>query len=134
MRKIKLLHLVASLFAFKVIKDINGNEYVVYNDSHINKIESTVEDKTAFEAVENHVHIFGNIKKSDFEDACFIGEKIGEALFSSLKQAFPERNFIVFVSVSDEIIIRFHQKWENEPVYYDVNANYGKGHMLFAFE
>lgn len=135
MKNIELLYSIANLFDFKVIKDSDGNEYVVYNNSSINFIESPVEDKTAFEALENHVHIPVKQKKSDFDNACFIGQKLGNALLSSLRQAFRDKNFIVFAAIhKDEIIIRFHQKWESEPVYYDVEADYGKDTKLYAFE
>lgn len=134
MRNIKLLYMIAKLFDFKLINDIDNNEYVVYKNSCINFVEETVEDKTAFEATENHVHILRNIKKSDFDEACFIGKEIGKALLSSLQKEFPERSFIVFVSVNKELIIRFHQKWKNESVFYDVNASYEQGTVLFAFE
>lgn len=135
MRQIELLHSISKLFDFKVIKDKDGNEYVVYSKSLINYIDSTVEDKTAFEAVENHEHISANIKKSDFDDACYIGKTLGKAMLSSLKHTFPDKKFIVFVDIHfDEIIIRFHQKWDNESVYYDINADYGKESKLFAFE
>ncbi len=135
MRTIKLLHSIARLFDFKVVKDTDGNEYVVYKHSHMDSVGTPPEDKTAFEALENHEHISVRQKKSDFDNACFIAQKLGNAQLAALKQAFPDKNFIVFVSVhKDEIIIRFHQKWANEPVYYDVNAKYEDCTKLFAFE
>lgn len=135
MRQIELLHSVASLFDFKVINDKDGNEYVLLSKNHINHIDETIEDKTAFEAFENHEHISANIKKSDFENACYIGEMLGKAMLLSLKQTFPNKSFIVFSDVHyDEIIIRFHQKWNNEPFYYDVYTDYGNESKLFAFE
>lgn len=135
MRTIELLHSVARLFDFKIIEDTNGTEYVVYKDNHMDCVGTPPEDRTAFEALVNHYHISVRQKKSDFDNACFIAQSLGNAQLAALKQAFPNKKFIVFVSVhKDEIIIRFHQKWANEPVYYDVNGKYEDNPKLFAFE
>lgn len=135
MRQIELLHSISKLFDYKVIKDKDGNEYVVYSKNRINYIDETITDKTAFEAFENHEHISAGIKKSDFDDACYIGKTFGKTMLSSLKHTFPDKEFIVFVDIHfDEIIIRFHQKWDNESAYYNINADYGQESKLFAFE
>ena len=135
MRTIELLHSIARLFDFKIIKDTHGNEYVVYKHDPMDDAGTPPEDKTAFEALVNHEHISVRQKKADFDSACYIAQRIGNAQLAALKQAYPDKSFIVFASVhKDEIIIRFHQKWENEPVYYDVNGKYEDGTKLFAFE
>ena len=121
MRKIDVLKTVANLFDFKIITDEKGNEYVLYADSVINEIDFEIEDKTQFEALENHTHLIDNVKKSDFEELIGIGNLLGEALLNSLKSKYPNKEFCVFVTVDigESMIIRFHQIWENESVYYD---------------
>lgn len=135
MKEKELLNLIAALFEFKSIKDSKDNEYILFRNNHLNFIKN-IEDKTAFEAIENHVHILEKVKKSDFEIACSIGKTLGKALLSCLNQEFPAKTFAVFVCVSigGALIVRFHQKWENEPLYYDVFGNYEKGTKIFVFE
>lgn len=121
MRKIDILKSVANLFDFKTVTDNNGNEYVLYADSVINGNDLEIDDKTQFEAVQNHIHLIDNVKKSDFEELIEIGKVLGETQLNALKSKYPDKEFCVFVSVDigESMIIRFHQIWENEPVYYN---------------
>ncbi len=119
--KLDLLKELSNIFSFKTVSDKDGNEYVLYTYSSINKIDFEIDDKTQFEAFENHVHLSDNIKKKDFNEAVEIGRVLGETLLNALKAKYPDKEFCVFVSVDvgDSMIIRFHQVWENEPVYYN---------------
>ncbi len=121
MRKIDILKTVANLFDFKTITDNNSNEYVVYACSGITEVGSEPEDKTQFEALENHVHLVDNVKKIDFDELIEIGKVLGETQLNALKSKFPDKEFCVFVTVDigESMIIRFHQVWENEPAYYN---------------
>lgn len=121
MTKVELLKCFSEIFEFKTVFDKNGSEYVLYANSPINKIDFTVDDKTQFEAVENHIHLIDNVKKSDFEELVEIGGVLGETQLNTLKVKYPSKKFCVFVSidVGDSMIIRFHQVWENELVYYN---------------
>lgn len=119
--KISQLKEFSNIFSFKSLKDKNGNEYVLYSDSNINEIDFQIDDKTQFEAVENHVHLFDNVKKSDSDELIEIGRISGETQLNALKSKYPDKEFIVFVTVDvgESMIIRFHQAWENEPAYYN---------------
>lgn len=121
MKKIDILKTVADIFDFKTVTDKDGNEYVIYANSSIENADFDIEDKTQFEAVENHVHLVDNVKKSDFNDLIEIGKVLGETQSNALKSNFPDKEFCVFVTVDigESMIIRFHQVWENEPVYYN---------------
>ena len=121
MKKIDILKSVANLFDFKTVTDNNGNEYVLYADSVINGNDLEIDDKTQFEAVQNHVHLIDNVKKSDFEELIETGKVLGETQLNALKSKYPEKEFCVFVTVDigESFIIRFHQIWKNEPVYYN---------------
>ena len=66
MRRIERFKLFADLFQYKTICDEKGNEYVLFADNEINSI-ANVQDRTAFEAFENHVHLICNIQKDDFK-------------------------------------------------------------------
>ena len=62
MKQIGFLEKIATLFEFKTVNDKYGNEFVLFANNTINDIDF-VEDKTAFESSENHIHIINNIKK-----------------------------------------------------------------------
>lgn len=121
MTKVELLKYFTSVFNFKTVTDKNGNEYVICADSNITEIDFEIDDKTQFEAFENHIHLIDNIKKSDFDELIKIGRILGETQLNVLKSKYPDKEFCVFVTVDvgESMIIRFHQVWENEPVYYN---------------
>lgn len=121
MRKFELLRAFSEIFDFKTVTDENGNEYVIYANSVLSEIGSELKDKTQFEAVENHIHLIDNVKKYDFDELIEIGKVLGETQLSVLKSKYPDKEFCVFVTVDigESMIIRFHQVWENEPVYYN---------------
>ncbi|MCL2512344.1 MAG: hypothetical protein FWF08_00460 [Oscillospiraceae bacterium] len=123
MKIIDSLEILLNLFDYKTIPDENGNEFVVYKNSRVDFIEN-IEDKTAFEAVENHVHILNNVKKNEFERLFPVAENLVKALLNNLKSRFPEKSFCVFATIElhESFIIRFHQKWDNETPYYDPAA------------
>ncbi len=119
--KINQLKKFSKIFAFKSLTDKNNNEYVLYADSNMNEIDFEIDDKTQFEAVENHIHLIDNVKKSDFNDLIEIGKVLGETQIKVLKSKYPDKEFCVLVTVDvgESMIIRFHQIWENEPIYYN---------------
>ncbi len=123
-KEISALNEFISLFDFANIS-FGGDEFILLKSCGITKITEPIEDKTAFEALQNHVHLFDNVKKSQQDEVCELSEKLGKLLLSALKQSFPDKHFVVFVTVDSEVIIRFHQKWSGEPWYYitdDENA------------
>ena len=122
MKRIEYFHVIAELFAFKTILDERGNEYVVFQNSVCENL-SDIENKTAFEALENHVHLLDNIKKREFEPLSHIAEDLSQTLLNSLKFHYPNKKFYVYATVHrhDSFIIRFHQNWEDEVPYMDPN-------------
>ena len=82
---------------------------------------SEINDKTEFEATENHVHILDRIKINEFNELFPIAEKLGQALLNALKYNYPEKRFVVFATIdlNDSFIIRFHQQWSGEVYYYN---------------
>lgn len=122
------------LFEFKSISDKKGNEYVFYKSSEINPDDLyAVDDKTAFEAFQNHVHIFENIRTRQKTDAIKFAKKLGSLLIKLLSLNFPDKHFVVFVTVNDSVTIRFHQKWHGEPWYFITEEKYD-GSELIWFE
>lgn len=93
------------------------------------------EDKTKCEATENHFHLFEKIGEANKAQAVEIGKSIAANLLNALTQSFPNKNFVVYleVNVKDSVIIRFHQRWENEPPYFDMAYSY-KDVELFEFK
>ena len=108
---------------FKILQDNEGTEYVIWENASSFEDLSFIPDKTAFEAQENHIHLVDNIKKEEFETLCNIAQIICNHMLLKLKDSFPSKNFVVYVSVHirDSMILRFHQVWEDEEEYYSVN-------------
>lgn len=109
---------------FYTIKDLENNEYVFLrtNDDEIKTLK-TVTDKTQLEAYENHIHLFGKLKKKYQSKALKISQLITENLVNELRWRYPDKKFLVYLDCDfgDHIIIRFHQIWKNEVPYYNVN-------------
>ena len=115
--------------------DKTGNEYVLFANSSINYLPE-ISDKTAFESLENHIHLLYNVRKEEYKNLIEVGEKLGQAVLESLQYHYPTKRFVVFVSVklNDSMIIRFHQKWENEEPYYDPNDFNSEKDRVLKFE
>lgn len=105
---------------FDVYKDNNCIEFVLPKSNKIILDDIAIEDKTAFEAVESHIHLLDNIKKDEFEDLIEIGSAFCQHYFFKLRQAYPTKIFVVYITieVNESMILRFHQKWDDEPDYY----------------
>ena len=66
-KRLELLHTLIGLASFKTLYDsARENEFVVFADSTVQTVPPTF-DRTAFEASENHVHIFGPVSRKEFD-------------------------------------------------------------------
>ena len=96
MKKIEYFETVTDLFAFGTVCDSAGNEYVLCDAARRSFTpDMEITDKTAYEAVENHVHIADNVKKDEFERWCHIADVLGSLLADRLRARFPQKNFSV---------------------------------------
>lgn len=135
MDRIFLLKQISSLFSFKSLYDECGNEYIVFSNNNV-EVTQNVKDHTAFEALENHVHLLDDISKYEFDNLEHVAKGLGIGLLHSLNYSYPEKHFFVYVTcrLYDSLIIRFHQKWGNESPYYDANNFNAKNEKVFVFE
>lgn len=134
MNKLSLYNELLDIFEFKSFHDNVGNELIILKNSSSSILNGTIiEDKTAFEAVDSHIHLIDNIRRYDKQLLIEFGKKIGRLLIDRLSFSFPDKHFVVFVTITDSMIIRFHQKWENEPYYYD-NENFNNNEYLISFD
>ncbi|MBE7056681.1 MAG: hypothetical protein E7388_04485 [Ruminococcaceae bacterium] len=135
MDRIKPLLFLANIYKFKIIKDKNHIEYVVFENSNLCSIDGTT-DKTQFEAVENHIHLLDKIRKKEYFALFPIAQELAKSLLSCLKEAFPDKHFCVYATLTlkDSFIIRFHQKWPHEEPYYDLNNIDESKEKIFFFE
>ncbi len=113
--KLKFYLHFMQLFQFKTIADSEGNEYVVFGSSQLQHLEA-VPDKTAFESFENHIHLLNRTSKRQRKDLNLISQILVQAVLARLKWQFPEKQFMVYVTVriGDSMILRFHQIWPGE--------------------
>lgn len=134
MNKLSLYNELLDIFEFKSIHDNLGNELIILKNSSSSILDGTVfEDKTAFEALDSHFHLIDNIRRYDKKLLIDFGKKIGKLLIDRLSFSFPDKHFVVFVTITDSMIIRFHQKWENEPYYYS-NENLDNNEYMISFD
>lgn len=131
----KFLELLPVIYPdFITGKDESGNELVFLKNGSNREGIYKITDRTACEAFENHVHIFGKIKETALEDSVAIGKAIAGNLLERLCEKFPEKKFIVTLAVNpkDSTVLRFHQVWEGEPPYLDTGFEY-KNTEIFEF-
>ena len=136
MKRAEYFKLITSVFRFKAVLDEEGNEYVILEENDIDSLTKKIEDKTEFEAVLNHVHLLDNIKKNEFDELVTVGTELGQILMDNLKFHYPDKSFVVFVTISinDSMIIRFHQKWKDEEPYYDPADFISERERVLMFE
>lgn len=119
---------------------INTGEELIFLDH--NDKESIIEtdvlcnDKTQLEAVSNHIHLFDKIRTSDFEDVKIIGESLAKNLLQKLTYNYPKKKFVIYldINIKDSAIIRFHQKWDDEPEYYNIQDFNSKFQKVFSYK
>ena len=135
MKRINTLFFLENIDKFKVITDEHDVEYVVFANSTLDSA-TKISDKTEFEALENHLHILDNISLKEFQKLLPVAESLGNLLLCCLKQKFPYKHCFVWVAlrVRDSLIIRFHQKWENEPTYYSLDDSMDTTEKIFRFD
>ena len=131
-----MFEMLSRLLQFKIIKDTQGNEYVLFAENKLPEIIDGIGDRTAFEAVENHIHILKDIKKKEFDKLSSSAKVVGEVVFNKLQLTYPDKKFVVYVSLKlgDSMIVRFHQIWDGEEPYYDVtsfNSNRQKMYCIY---
>ena len=76
------------------------------------------------------------ITKKEFKSLIPISKQLGNTLLNCLKCKYPDKQFVVFVSIHlrDSMIVRFHQKWEGEEPYYRPSDFNGPNERVFSFE
>lgn len=131
-KQIDLLDACLELFNLNSVFDQEGNEYILIASNEFIDLKD-IQDKTAFEAVQNHVHIFENIRSKDVSNIVNVAKKIGKVLIDFLGLRYPNKHFVVFITIDTSMTIRFHQKWKDEPWYYMLDFNY-EGTVVIHFD
>ena len=74
--------------------------------------------------------------RGEFERLVPVAKSLGQAVSNCLKIRFSDKQFYVCASLRmrDSMIIRFHQKWENEEPYYVPVDEDLETEKLFVFE
>lgn len=97
---------------------INGDRYILTEPVSAADVPE-ITDKTAFEAVTNHVHLKNRV--SLFEYLTLKGKlpEICAPLIRRLKEAYPDTTFAVSADITlhGSLTVRFHQRHEGESGY-----------------
>ena len=136
MASIPFVENLCKLFDYQMISGVDKVDFVLLKENQLSFVDYHISDKTAFEAFYNHVHIIDKVKKRDFKKLTLYLPSVGAVLLKCLEHDFPDKKFVVFVTIHlhDSAIIRFHQIFEGESVYYDTNGFSGnKTEKVFEF-
>lgn len=116
-----LFRTFSQLLHYQVLTDAAGNELLCLCDDHRKTIPLSVEDKTAYEAGNNHEHLLDDISDEAFSELVADAPVLCRLIYCNIKMQYPQRKLAVYVAVSrhDSLTIRFHQVWTGEPPYYD---------------
>ena len=130
----KLLPLTgfASWLDTEIVTDKSSKDFVLLSGSH-GELDYEVQDKTEFEAVNNHVHILDKLSPSELDGLREIAPVLCRCIQYTLQAKYPGRQFYVYAtaSVNDSFILRFHQSWDDEPPYYSPELPYGDDLFIF---
>ena len=113
--------------SFCTRRDPSGAEFVLLDtgDTHgTAPLSRAVEDRTGYEAVLNHVHLFsGPLPPEELAEVRTRALAAAQDLRHALEQTFPDKRFAVFLTLNPEDgILRFHQLWPGEVPYYQVSG------------
>ena len=123
--RLSALKTFALIFNTEIITDINGNSFGVLSGEY-GDFNYEVNDKTEFEAVNNHIHILDNISKAELGELKDISMDLCKCIQYTLQTKYPDKQFYVYATASehDSFILRFHQSWNNERPYYSPDFTY----------
>ena len=123
MKQVEWLERLTQAYQFEEVASEDGCTYILRASYEREKV-GVIEDRTAFEAVENHVHLLDWVKLKEYKTLERIAPTLCTTLLASLKYQYPGRNFSAYVTITlhDSMILRFHQNWEGEASYYDENT------------
>ena len=110
---------------FYTRRDPSGAEFVLLDTGDApdsSPLSRTVEDRTGYEALLNHVHLFsGPLPPEQLAEARETALAAARSLRDALARTFPAKRFAVFLTVNAEGgILRFHQLWPGEAPYCEV--------------
>lgn len=133
-QEVSLLLRLTQLLQYGIIQDTVGNELVCIADVATGeRIDYMILDKTAYEAVNNHVHLVDDI--TDYEHLVLAAdaEIMCLLIYANLKFEYPKKRFAVFATVQrhDSFVLRFHQIWKDEQMYY-MPSNISESEYVFA--
>ena len=111
--------------AFCTRRDPSGAEFVLLDTGDdLLPPSRAVEDRTGYEAGLNHVHLFsGPLPPEELAKVRTLALAAAQDLRHALEQTFPGKRFAVFLTLNPEGgILRFHQLWPGEALYYQVSG------------
>lgn len=116
-----LFRTFSQLLHYHVLTDAAGNELLCLCDDHRKTVPLSVEDKTAYEAGNNHEHLLDDISDEVFSELVADAPVLCRLIYCNIKMQYPRRKLAVYAAVSrhDSLTVRFHQVWTGEPPYYD---------------
>ena len=105
----------------ELVKDAEGNEFVLPVGVMQHPINEIIKDKTGFEGFNTHIHLKDNIQAKDALELKDAAIETAEILKKDLTYKYSQKIFIIYITITigGSMIIRFHQQWDGEQPYYD---------------
>lgn len=111
--------------AFCTRRDPSGAEFVLLDTGDdLPAPSQAVEDRTGYEAVLNHIHLFSDpLPPEELAEVRKQSLAAAQDLRDTLRRTFTDKRFAVFLTLNPEDgILRFHQLWPGEVPYYQVSG------------
>jgi hypothetical protein len=119
-RRLKYLHLIENFIEISWPEFIETSEGMVFikNEYDVNYSKNTnykCTDYTANESFINHIHVEDKIGIKLNKSFKEVIKTIGNMWAVKLKREFPNYKFRIYLSCSDDYVLRFHKIHDNEP-------------------
>lgn len=89
---IGLFRTFSQLLHYHVLTDAAGNELLCLCDDHRKAIPLSVEDKTAYEAGNNHEHLLDDISDEAFSELVADAPVLCRFIYCNIKMQYPQRS------------------------------------------
>ncbi len=120
-KKHHIINSLKPLLNTELVKDAEGNEFVLPVGVIQHPINEAIKDKTGFEGFNTHTHLTKKVKSERLIVLKETAIETAEILKKDLTCKYPQKNFIIYITITigGSMIIRFHQQWDGEQPYYD---------------
>lgn len=118
---VDLCRAFSQLWHVHLLTDAAGKELLCLQDDRRKTIPLAVADKTAYEAVNNHMHLLDDLSDAAFAELAADAPVLCQIIYRNIRLQYPQKRLAVYAEVSrhDSLTVRFHQVWNQERPYWN---------------